>query len=804
MLLNYLKIAYRSLLKYKGYALINLVGLSLGLTAGVLIMIYVLDELSFDKFHTNKDRLYRVNTSFTTPESGNEAANETNGWPIGKVLEKDFPEVEKVLYSRGASFLMINQGDKRIRQNIHFTSPEFFSMFSFPLLKGNAEKALTEPYSIVISEEMERKYFPQGDALNKTLIMADTLNMVVTGVMANIPASSHIQADMLISFSTYSALNTQFSYDEGWGNINVRNYILLKEGTDFNHFASKAKDIYMNRAGEMMKNWGVSAYVLFEPMPEIYLQTKSGNGMGPVGSIDRLYLVSGIAIFVILLACINFVNLATARSVYRAREVGLRKVVGSTRKGLITQFLSESFVLTIISLFFALVLIGISLPFFNLMIGKNYQLLSMANLSIMSGTFILVVIVSLLAGYYPAIVISALKPVVVLKGKIQTSSRGIMLRRSLVVFQFVISVVLVTGTWIVLDQLTYMQKQKLGFDKDEIFIINAARVNAANPQAFETFKDQLSSLATVNGVSYTNAVPGNPGWMGQVAYPDGKSGDDAVSVEYMAVDDNYLNVLGLELIAGRSFDKLRAADLKDGLILNETAVSVFGWSSPEEAIGKKITSPSGTPQGEVIGVVKDYHQLGLQQKIGPMTMDYAPQYSYLYAVKYKAANTQELTTSLNELWTKTFPGYDFNYFFLDQDFERQYQSEHQLANVFALFAGITMIIAMIGLLGLVSFMVASRTKEIGVRKVLGADVFSITSLLSKEFVVLVLVANLIAFPLTWYFANEWLQTFAFRMSVNPLLFVGTMVMAILFTLLVVSFQTIKAALTDPVKALRYE
>jgi putative ABC transport system permease protein len=804
MFLNYLKIAYRSLLKYKSYALINLVGLSLGLTAGVLIMIYVLDEASFDKFHVNKDRLYRVNTSFTTPESGNESANETNGWPIGKVLEKDFPEVEKVLYSRGASFLMINQGDKRIRQNIHFASPEFFSMFSFPLLKGNAEKALTEPYSIVISEAMEQKYFPQGDALNKTLIMVDTLNMVVTGVMANIPANSHIQADMLISFSTYSALDTQFSYEDGWGNINVRNYVLLKEGTDFNHFASKAKDIYMNRVGEMMKNWGVSAYVLFEPMPEIYLTTKSGNGMGPVGSIDRIYLVSGIAVFVILLACINFVNLATARSVYRAREVGLRKVVGSTRKGLIAQFLSESFVLTIISLFFALVLIGISLPFFNQVIGKNYQLLSLANLSIVSGTIMLVVVVSLLAGYYPALIMSSLKPVEVLKGKMQTSARGVMLRRSLVVFQFVISVALVTGTWIILDQLTYMQKQNLGFDKDEIFVINAARVNSANPQAFETFKDQLSSLATVNGVSYTNAVPGNPGWMGQVAYPEGKSGDDAVSVEYMAVDDNYLNVLGLELIAGRGFDKQRAADLENGLILNETAVSVFGWSSPEEAIGKKITSPSRSPQGEVIGVVKDYHQFGLQQKIGPMTMDYAPQYSYLYVIKYKAANTQELIASLNELWIKSFPGYDFNYFFLDQDFERQYQSEQRLANVFALFAGITMVIAIIGLLGLVSFMVVARTKEIGVRKVLGADVLNIAGLLSKEFVVLVLVANLIAFPLTWYFANEWLQTFAFRMSVNPLLFIGTMVLAILFTLLVVSFQTIKAALTDPVKALRYE
>lgn len=804
MLYNYLKIAFRSLLKFKGYASINLIGLALGLTAGILIMLYVLDELSFDKFHVKGDRLYRVNTVFMSGDSGSEGANETNGWPVGKVLEKDFPEVEEVLYTRSASFLLINQGDKRIRQKNYFASPEFFSMFSFPLAAGNPDKALIEPNSIVISQEMEKKYFPEGNALNKTLVFADTLNMIVTGVMENIPANSHIQADMIISFSTYEALEPSFSFDEGWGNINMHNYILLKERTDFNLFATKAKDIYMTRAGEMLKNWGVSAYVQFEPFEEIYLNTKSGNSMGPLGSIERIYLVSGIALFVILLACINFINLATARSVYRAREVGLRKVVGSSRKGLIAQFLGESFVLTVLSLLVAFLLVGISLPFFNQVIGKNYQLVSLTNVSIVSGVIILVVMISLLAGYYPALVMSALKPVDVLKGKMQTSYRGVQLRRTLVVFQFVISVGLVTGTWIVLDQLDYMQKQNLGFDKDEIFILNAARVRSSNGYAFETFKAQLNDLAMVDEVTYTNSIPGHPGWVGQVAYPEGKTGDDAVSVEYMAVDEKYIEVLGLQLIAGRGFDLQRKKDLDDGLILNEQAVSNFGWASPEEAIGKRITSPSGSPEGEVIGVVKDYHQLGLQQKIGPMTMDYAPQNSYLYAIKYKAADTQQLISSLSDLWTKTFPGYDFNYFFLNQDFESQYQAEARLANVFAVFASITMVIAMIGLLGLVSFMVVARTKEIGVRKILGADVFSITRLLSKEFLLLVLIANAIAFPLTWYLASEWLKTFAFRMTINPLLFVGTMIIALSITLVIVSLQTIKAALADPVKSLRYE
>jgi putative ABC transport system permease protein len=804
MLYNYLKIAFRSLLKFKGYASINLIGLALGLTAGILIMMYVLDELSFDKFHVKGDRLYRVNTTFISGDSGSEGANETNGWPVGKVLEKDFPEVESVLYTRSASYLLINQGDKRIRQKNHFATPEFFSMFSFPLREGNKDKALTEPYSIVISEDMEKKYFPEGNALNKTLVMADTLKMVVTGVMKNIPSNSHLQADMIISFSTYEAISSDFSYESGWGNINMHNYLLLKEGADFNLFASKAKDIYMTRAGEMLKNWGVSAYVQLEPFEDIYLKTKSGNSMGPLGSMDRIYLVSGIALFVILLACINFINLSTARSVYRAREVGLRKVVGSSRKGLIAQFLSESFVLTILSLLIAFLLVGISLPFFNQVIGKNYQLISLSNSSIIIGVIILVVMISLLAGYYPALVMSALKPVEVLKGKMQTSYRGVQLRRALVVFQFVISVGLVTGTWIVLDQLDYMQKQTLGFDKDEIFILNAARVRSSNAYAFETFKSQLRDLAMINDVTYTNAIPGHQGWAGQVAYPEGKTGDDAVSVEYMAIDEKYLEVLGLQLIAGRGFDLQREKDLNDGLILNEQAVADFGWASPEEAIGKRITSPSGSPAGEVIGVVKDYHQLGLQQKIGPMTMDYAPQNSYLYAIKYKAADTQQLISSLNDLWAKTFPGYDFDYFFLDQDFENQYQAETKLARVFAAFASITMVIAMIGLLGLVSFMVVARTKEIGVRKILGADVFSITRLLSKEFLLLVLIANAIAFPLTWYLASEWLKTFAFRMTINPLLFVGTMTLALSITLVVVSLQTIKAALTDPVKSLRYE
>lgn len=806
MLLNYFKIAFRSLLKFKGYTAINLFGLALGLAAGVLIMLYVLDEVSYDKFHSKLERIYRVETQFVDAKQGSDGgSSETNAWGVGSTLKKEYPEVESVLYTRNANFLLVNYEGKRIRERIHFASPEFFEIFTFPLVEGNAEKALTEPYSVVITETMAKKYFNGQRALNKTMTFADTLQFVVTGVMKDIPSNSHIQLDMLISFSTFSTvLNPDFDFDGGWGNINMRNYIVLRENVDVENFKSKAAGIYRERAGTMLKDWGVDANVVFMPLSRLYLYATNGNGLGPLGSINRLYLMSGIAVFVILLACINFVNLTTARSVYRAKEVGLRKVVGSTRQALIRQFLSESFVLTVTALAVGVALAGLLLPLFNQILAKAYTVTSLLSLPVVIGILVLILFVTLLSGYYPALMLSGMRPVEVLKGKLQNTSRGVQLRRALVVFQFVISVSLVLGTLIVVNQLNFMQKQELGFAKDEIFVINAARVSSPNPKAFETFKNELRNLALIGDVTITNSLPGNPGWIGQVAYPEGKSGDDAVSVEYMAIDEHYVKTMGLELVAGNDFSRDREAQLEEGLILNETAVTTFGWSSPEEAIGKKITSPSNSPAGEVIGVVKDYHQFGLQQKIGPMAMDFSPQRAYLYAIRYKAANTQELIASVNSLWQKTFPGYDFNYFFLDQDFERQYQAEQRLATVFGLFSVVTILIAVIGLLGLVSFMVAARTKEIGVRKVLGADVMSIIALLSKEFVFLVVIANVISFPLAWYFASEWLSSFATRAPLDPMLFVITMAIALLITLLTISFQTIKAALTDPVKSLRYE
>ena len=802
MFTHYLKIAFRSLMKFKSYTIINLTGLALGLSAGVLIMVYVLDELSYDKFHLNGKRLYRINTVFND-NSGQDSHNETNAWPIGDILRREFPEVESVLYTTNARNMTVSFEGKKLNEDTHYASPEFFFMFSFPILKGDAKSCLINPFSVVISREMEAKYFKQESALGKTMIFNDTLQFQVTGVMENIPSNSHMQLDMLMSFSTHEKTDKDFSYTSGWGNINMRNYVMLKEGVDLNAFKAKAGNLYMEKAGDMMKEFGMQAAVEFEPFEEIYLKSKSGNGMGPLGSITTVYLISGVGLFVILLACINFINMATARSVHRAKEVGIKKVVGSTRSLLITQFLSESFIITILSFVIALAAIGLFLPLFNQLLSKNYLITSLLDFKIVGGILILLTFITLCSGFYPAWVMSAFKPAEIFKGKMQSGSRGVQLRRVLVIFQFLISVSLVAGTLVVINQLNFMQSSDLGFTRDEVFVMNVARTKPVDGNAYTAFANELKSQTIVKDMTFCSALPAVSGWRGQWAFPEGGAADDHVDMQYIAADEKYISTLGLTLVAGRNFDPNRKAD-EDALIINENAARAMGWETANNAIGKKITSPSQHPAGTVIGVVKDYHDWGLQNNIVPSAIDFKPDYSYLYAVRYTAADTKVLVETLGGLWKKYFPENEFNYFFLSDTFSKQYEREQRMANVFSIFSVITILIAVIGLFGLVSFLVTTKTKELGVRKVMGASVWSLVSLLSKEFIVLVLVANVISIPNVIYFAQQWLQGFAFRMELSPMIFALTVFIALAITIIAVSIQTIKAAMSNPIKSLRYE
>lgn len=793
MFQHYLKIAIRSLLKFKSYSVINLIGLALGLAMGTLIMVYVLDEISFDKFHTNGDRVFRV-----------VSGGETNAWPIGDILRREFSEVEAVLYTRSASNLMITFEGKRVREAAHYASPEVFNIFSFPLLKGNPETALREPFSIVISEKMERKYFPREDALGKTMLFNDTLEFLVTGVMKDIPSNSHIKVDLLPSFESWIRMNPGFSYNGGWGNFNVRNYVMLKPGTDASAFMEKAAVLYNTHAGDLMKQWGVNVSVGFEPLKEIYLNSKAGNGMGPLGSKVTVYLLSGVGIFVILLACINFINLATARSIYRAKEVGVKKVAGSTRFRLVAQFLSESLIVTILAFFIALAIIGLFIPMFNQLLSKSYSLVALLDLKVIGGMFLLLIFITLCAGYYPAWVMSNLKPSEILKGSMQRGARGVKLRRILVTAQFAISVSLVAGTLIVINQLQYMQAKELGFTNEEVFVINIARTKPADGNAYYAFVNELKSQTVVKQFTFCNALPAVSGWRGQWAYPEGKeSRDGLVEMQYIAADENYVNTLGLTILAGRNFDPELRSD-EDALIINEEAVEQMGWENPENAIGKRIVSPSEKPAGVVIGVVKNYHDWGLQNKIAPAAIDFTDKNSYLYAIRFSAGDSKKLIETLGGVWSKYFPENEFNYFFLSDTFAMQYAQEQRLANVFFVFSTTTILIAVIGLLGLVSFMITSKTKEIGIRKVLGAGSFRLTSMLSREYILLVGVANIVSIPFVIYFAEKWLQTFAYRMELNPMIFLLTIVIAFAITLITISIQTVKAAMSNPANSLRYE
>ncbi len=798
MIKNYIKITFRHLLKYRGYTAINLVGLSLGLAIGVLILLFVTDELAYDKFHQKGDRIYKVTTA--NPKGG---GMETNAWPVAYKLKTDFPEVEAVLYTRKApSNLMVNYEGHRYEHDVFYAGEDFFKIFSFKLTEGDQGTALKDPFSIVITEEMKRRYFSSEIVLGKTITLRDSLEFTITGVAESIPKQSHIQFDMLASFSTYEKLGW-FSYSEGWGNFNVRNYMLLKEGANINDIKEKASGLYMDNVGDWLKKMGMEFYVNFIPLDEIYLKSEFSNGFGPQSSIKQVYLVSSIAVFVILLACTNFVNLTTARAVYRAKEIGLRKIAGSTRSVLFWQFMSEALILTLIAFSSVAILVDFMLPSFNKLMGKTYELQSLFNANVVIGLLFLIIIVSLLAGFYPAIVLSGYKPSEVLKGRMQSSNKGIRLRRSLVVFQFLISGGLVLATLVVLDQLDFMRNQDLGFDKEQILVMDVTRVPRS--ASHEGFKNSLKSLSGVENVSFTNALPGRPGWQGQWAYPETIEEGNQIDTEYMAIDENYIGTLGLELIAGKNFDVNNKTETEDGLIINQTTVKKMGWQTPENAIGKKIVSPSERPAGTVIGVVKDYHGVGLQEHIWAKAMDYSSQdYGRYYAVRFSTGQTSDLIKSAKRLWSENLGDYQFEYFFLDQDFNRQYRSEERLMQVFIIFTFLTIVIAGIGLLGLVSFIVLSRVKEIGIRKVLGANVSSIARLLSKEFVILVIIANLITFPLVWYFGYKWLNDFAYHIDINPLIFLITLIITLFIAIVPVIIQTIKAGKMNPVDVLKVD
>jgi putative ABC transport system permease protein len=805
MLKNFFTTAYRSLLRNKAFSLINIGGLSVGLAACLLMLLYVADELSYDRFHAHGARVYRVVTDVQPPDNGPVAKINTVGWPVGRVLKEELPEVEEVVYLRYRQPVPIRKEGEILFESGLTADENFLRVFSFPLRKGDPLTALRQPYSLVISAELEQKYFEGQEALGQVLMLYDTIPYTVTGVLEPVPEHSHLQFDLLVSFATFRVNNPEFGTDQGWFDLNMFTYVLLREGVYPALLETKANEAIARRSGDAITKLGYQASLRLQPLSHIYLRSDRGNGLGPASDITYVYLLGTVALFVLLIAGINFVNLTTARAVDRAKEVGVRKVVGSSRRALVGQFLTESFLTCLLAVVLAVVLMELALPFFNEMAGKSISGGAILRPQLLPVLLGVAVGVSLLAGLYPALVLSRLLPAQVLKGTYSTGDRGVRLRQGLVVFQFALSCSLIGGTLVVLHQLRYMQQQELGFRKEQVLLVDARKVPWGSLGAKqEILKQELMAHPAVRAVSAAYAVPGQSGWQGQVAFPEGRPQTQGLDTEYLAVDHDYVRTLGLQVVAGRDFSPEFSSDEENALLVNERAVVEMGWETPANAIGKKIDSPSGHPRGVVVGVLKDYHQHGLQERIRPVVLDVNPEALALLAIRFAPDDLPSALAHVDQVWQKIFPGYPYTHTFLDEEFLRQYGKEVRLTKIFSTFSCLSILVACLGLFGLAAFETAKRTKEIAVRKVLGASVASIVALLSRDFLKLVLLAFGLAAPLVWYGMGRWLQDFAYRIDLEWWIFALAGGLALLIALLTVSFQAAKAALANPVKSLRSE
>ena len=820
MIKNYLKVAWRNLLKRKTYTLINILGLATGMAVCLLIVLFVQSELHYDQQHERGKNIYRLVLDRIYP--GRTTSYAFIPQSIGAAVKAEFPEVlESVrLFNftgdQGNFFLRI--GDKVFEEKRVFAvDSNFFRVFSAKILKGDAATALMKPNSVVINETTAKKYFGSADAaFNKTFEVDGNNNgnnvFQITAVCADCPENSHFLFDLLISTTGF-----QFTRQLNYVNFAAHTYLLLNPGASAKNLEAKLPIIIKKYvAGDIEKRFGESIeqflkegngyHYFLQPLQKIHLISEMEGELRPNGSLKAVYIFSIVAIFILCLACINFINLSTARSMERAREVGIRKTFGSERKALIGQFLLESVVISFISILVAFGLIALMLPLFNQLSGKSltvFYFLQPVNILLILA---FAVFVGLLAGLYPAFVLSSFKPILVLKGRFKSQKYGLVLRNGLVVFQFAISVILIVSTIMVNRQMSYMMGEKIGFRKDHVIVVE--RTDLLDKQS-KAFKTELAKISGVESVSGTSAMPGQQNFFG-ISYQEVGS-KEQVTGRGIFADQSYDKVLGLELKEGRFFSKDFSTDTL-ALVLNEKAVKELGLKNP---IGARLTSPDGflnAPDGStyiytVIGVVKDFHFQSLHEQIAPLFFNSSEKFgdvSNVTALRIKAANFKDAVAAAENTWKKFVKDRPFHYAFLDQTLARQYHSEQITQKIFTIFSSLAIFIACIGLLGLAAYTTQQRTREISVRKVLGASVSNIVGMLSKDFLKLVLIAALIAFPVAWWGMHKWLQSFAYKINIGWWVFAIAALAATMVALFTISFQAIRAAIANPVKSLRTE
>jgi putative ABC transport system permease protein len=778
MFKNYLKIALRNIRKYKGYSFINITGLAIGMACCILIMLWVQHELSYDRFHTNADLIYRVYQDFHHAGGISQYSNVPQ--PVGPEIQDTIPEVESVTRFLDDYFTLKYEDKLFTENNVRFIDPSFFRMFSFPFIQGNANSAFVDPYSIILTENMAEKYFGHENPVGKILTADSEYSLKVAGIVKNVPDNSFLQFDFLVPYSYLEAIGYDVS---NWDSHNCQVYVMLQKDIPFKQVEEKIYGMCKKHSP------GDETYLRLQPLKRARLYTLGGE----MGTIKFVYIFSLIALFILVIACINFMNLATARAAKRAKEVGLRKVVGARRAQITRQFFGESVVITLIGFSIALLIVELLLPVFNNLSGKNLGLNLPGNSVIYLSLIGIALFTGLLSGSYPALFLSSFLPGKVLKSTYRSSPSGAILRKVLVVFQFSLSITLIISTAIIYSQLKYIQTKDLGFNKDNLVYIS---MNDRIKENFDAIKNTILQNPHIQNVTRTFQIPSFNRYSAPVDW-EGKTPDQNIVFNISLVDPDYLDTLKLELLQGRNFSYEFSTDTSN-YILNEEAVKEMGLESP---LGKWLEFGD---KGEIIGVVKDYHYMPFTYEIQPLILYYNPDY-YRYAMlRISERDIPQTLGYIENTWAKFAPDFPFEYHFLDEDYERIYRTEYRVGMLFRYFTFLAIFISCLGLFGLASFMAEQRTKEIGIRKVVGASVPGIALLLSREYTKWVLLGNIISWPLAYFAMRSWLQGFAYRVSIGLLTFIMAGMLVLFIALMTVSYQAIKAAVTNPVEALRYE
>ena len=803
MLKNYFNSALRHLLKHKSYTLLNAIGLSVGIACFTLIGLWVKSELSYDRFHQNADRIYRINGIFTSENDNMRQA--VTPRPLRTALASDLPEVEEaVLIDKNDA--LVQRDDKQFMEDdLLMTDPAFFKVFSFNLRSGDAKTALDKPYSVILSETMAKKYFGNEDPLGKTLTMylqdPDGRGAAynVTGVIEDCPLNSHFKYNALISYSTYESNNPLNPEGYDWYNNGYYTYLLLRKANNANELQAKLPQLVEKYMGAKNRQFKFNYEYFLTPLTDIHLHSEVKYEIGEYGKMSHVIVFGTIGIMVLLLASINYINLATAFSAGRFKEVGMRKVMGAHQPQLIGQYLTESWLLAIASLAISFIWIEMARSLFETLSGKP-----VANLYTPNTLLILLGIASVVglgSGFYPALMLSSFHPVNMIKGQLKSGSFGVMMRKALVVTQYAITILLVVGILVVQRQLKYIQQQDLGFNQNNLLMMSA-NGSAEVISGFEGFANNLKDLPTVKGVTRSNsALAGGLG--NSVATMEDASGKNSNATVYrVRTDFDYLDVYEMKLVAGRFFNQNNPGDSLKSFVVKEALVKSYGYQSPEEVLGKSFSFQGR--QGEVIGVVKDFNYNSLQFKVEPTCLALLRGGFSQIAVRLSGSNIFEARKAVEEEWRKSFPNTVVDTRFAEEALDSQYRSEQRFSKIFFTFSIISLAIACLGLFALVSFSVQSRVKEIGIRKVLGASVARIFGMFSYEFLMLIVIASVIAVPVGYYFMEQWLSGFAYRITLDATIFILAATIVIFIAWLTISTKSISAALSNPAKSLRTE